>query len=152
FNKLSAARKPLTEVEPNLFVLNPLVIPAYGSQWIRSANQKWLRFQVRRAMRQLNFENPINWVFNPAAGLVAGTLDEAAIIYYCVDEYTAFSGVSSASLAELERGLMAKADLVVVSSQPLYLKKAPANPSTVLVRHGVDVAHFRKALDIRTQL
>src|SRR5213082_3101283 len=41
FKKLSAAMHPLTEVEPNLFVLNPLVIPAYGSPWIRNANQKW---------------------------------------------------------------------------------------------------------------
>src|SRR4051794_20747716 len=32
FKKLSAAMSPLTEVEPNLFVLNPLVIPAYWSQ------------------------------------------------------------------------------------------------------------------------
>src|SRR6184192_1192142 len=38
FKKLSAAMSPITEVEPNLFVLNPLVIPAYGSQWIRTAN------------------------------------------------------------------------------------------------------------------
>jgi glycosyltransferase involved in cell wall biosynthesis len=152
FKKLSAAMSPLNEVEPNLFVLNPLVIPAYGSQWIRKANQKWLRFQVRRAMQRLNFSKPINFVFNPAAGMVAGTLDEAAIVYYCVDEYTAFSGVSSASLAALEQGLMAKADLVVVSSQPLYLTKSRIHPATVLVRHGVDVSHFRKALDIRTNV
>src|SRR5215207_4808352 len=30
FKKLAAAASPLKEVEPNIFVLNPLVIPAYG--------------------------------------------------------------------------------------------------------------------------
>src|SRR2546429_5696497 len=30
FKKLSAAAQPVREVEPNLFVLNPLPVPAYG--------------------------------------------------------------------------------------------------------------------------
>src|SRR3954470_10337239 len=68
--KLSAARRPIREVEPNLFVLNPLVIPAYGQEWARTLNRRFLGFQVRRAMRRLNFERPINWVFNPAAAMV----------------------------------------------------------------------------------
>src|SRR5438045_6578338 len=33
FKKLLAAATPLTEPEPNLHVLNPLVIPAYGRPW-----------------------------------------------------------------------------------------------------------------------
>src|SRR2546428_6992431 len=35
FKKLSAVAGPIEEVEPNLFVLNPLVIPAYGQQWVQ---------------------------------------------------------------------------------------------------------------------
>src|SRR5262245_62275613 len=31
WKKLVAAQQPLREVEPNIFVLNPLAIPAYGS-------------------------------------------------------------------------------------------------------------------------
>src|SRR3954447_10831253 len=45
--KVSAATHPLKEVEPNLFVLNPLVIPAYGSRPIQRANRRLLRFQVQ---------------------------------------------------------------------------------------------------------
>src|SRR2546421_9547693 len=30
FRKLAAAARPLREVEPNLFVLSPLAVPAYG--------------------------------------------------------------------------------------------------------------------------
>ena len=48
-------------------------------------------------MRKLGFRRPINWVFNPAAGVIAGALGEEKVIYYCVDEYTAFSGVASQS-------------------------------------------------------
>src|SRR4051812_5769257 len=100
FNKLLAATKPLAEPEPNIHVLNPLAIPAYGRPEIRALNRELLRLQVRRAMRRLGFERPLNWVFNPAAAVVAGALGEEKVIYYCVDEYTQFTGVASASLAE----------------------------------------------------
>ena len=46
------------------------------------------------AMQRLGFADVVNMVFNPAAGMVAGRLGESELIYYCVDEYTAFTGVS----------------------------------------------------------
>src|SRR3954468_198889 len=90
WNKLAAASRPMKEVEPNIFVLNPLIIPAHGNAGVRAFNRQFLRFQVKRAMRKLGFSRPINWVFNPAASLIAGTLGEEKLIYYCVDEYSAF--------------------------------------------------------------
>ncbi len=150
FKKLAAAASPMQEVEPNLFVLNPLAIPAYGNPGIRAFNRRFLRWQVKRAMRQLRFERVINWVFNPAASVIAGELGEETVIYYCVDEYTQFTGVASESLAELEEQLMRRADFVIVSADRLYQSKAPFNPRTVLVRHGVDYSHFCRALDAGT--
>jgi glycosyltransferase involved in cell wall biosynthesis len=150
FWKLAAAANPLREVEPNIFTLNPLAIPAYGNPGVRAFNRGFLRWQVKRAMRRLRFKRAINWVFNPAASVIAGELGEEMVIYYCVDEYTAFTGVDSKALAELERRLMRRSDLVIVSSDELYQSKAPFNPRTALVRHGVDHAHFRRALDAET--
>ena len=152
FRKLKAAAGPLREVEPNIFVLNPLAIPAYGRPSVRALNRHLLRAQVRRAMRRLGFRRPINWVFNPAAAVIAGALGEETLIYQCVDEYTAFSGVAAGSLAELEETLLRRADLVIVSADRLYQSKSAFNPHTVLVRHGVDHDHFRKALDPSTKV
>src|SRR3954447_12110746 len=45
FRKLTAALAPLREVEPNIFVLNPLAVPAYGRPWVRALNRRLLRFQ-----------------------------------------------------------------------------------------------------------
>jgi glycosyltransferase involved in cell wall biosynthesis len=101
-------------------------------------------------MRRLGFTRPINWVFNPAAAVIAGTLGEEAIVYYCVDEYSAFAGVSGRSMAELEADLIARSRLVITSSRRLFDAKRRANPNTVLVRHGVDFEHFRRALDPAT--
>lgn len=150
--KLVAATRPLYEAEPNIFVLSPLVVPAYGNSVVRAFNRHFLRFQVKKAMKQLRFRQALNWVFNPAAAPVAGTLGEERLIYYCVDEYAAFTGVSSGSLAEMERYLIRKADLVVFSADRLYQAKASLNPQTILVRHGVDYEHFRTALDEGTQV
>ncbi len=150
FKKLKAATDSLSQPEPNIFVLNPLAIPLYGKPRIRDLNRRLLRFQVKRAMRKLGFQRPINFVFNPAAAVIAGALGEEQLVYYCVDEYTAFSGVSSTSLGELEEQLLRQADLVIVSADPLYQSKSKINPETVIIRHGVDFNHFRKALDPET--
>ena len=152
FKKLKAVASSLSEPEPNIFVLNPLAVPIYGQPRIRDLNRRLLRFQVKRAMRKLGFRRPINFVFNPAAAVVAGALGEEQIVYYCVDEYTAFSGVSSRSLAELEESLLRQSDLVVVSAEKLYESKVKINSRTVLIRHGVDSDHFRKALDPATNV
>lgn len=146
FDKLRAFADPVREVEPNIFVLNPLAIPAYGSRLVRGMNRGVLVAQVRSAMRKLRFRNVMNFVFNPAAGLLAGRIGEEKVVYYCVDEYTAFTGVAT-GLKEIEERLFTQADLVVVSADRLYESKKRFNPNTRLIRHGTDWTHFRKAVD-----
>ncbi|HVT88187.1 MAG TPA: glycosyltransferase [Tepidisphaeraceae bacterium] len=149
--KLAAFTEPIREVEPNIHVLNPLALPFHGPA-AQELNRRLLKLQIARAMRKLEFQKPLSWIFNPAAAVIAGTLGEDYLIYYCVDEYTAFTGVASESLANLEKQLLAQSDLVIVSAQKLYDSKAPHNPNTILVRHGVDYAHFRRALDLQTRI
>jgi glycosyltransferase involved in cell wall biosynthesis len=100
---------------------------------------------LRRACRQLGFERPITWTFVPSSADVAGSLGERLVIYHCVDEFSKFTGADETAILEMERGLMEKADMVVVSSSRLYETKRRYNPNTFLVTHGVDVAHFRNA-------
>jgi glycosyltransferase involved in cell wall biosynthesis len=151
FKKLKSFTEPVREVEKNIFVLSPLAIPAYGTEAVRKFNEKFLVRQVKKAMKKLGFENPLNMVFNPAAGLLAGKLGEKELIYYCVDEYTAFTGASK-GLKEIEEDLFRKSDLVVVSAENLLESKKHFNANTFLIRHGTDWAHFRKALDEDTKV
>ena len=58
----------------------------------------------------------------------------------------------SEALAEIEAGLLRRADAVVVSAERLFRSKSPANPRTFLVRHGVDYDHFRGALAPETRV
>ena len=151
YKKLKSFTEPMREVEPNIFVMNPLAIPAYGSKAMVAFNQKFLVRQVKSAMKKLAMKNVINMVFNPAAGMIAGRLGETEQIYYCVDEYTAFTGVSS-GLKEIEEDLFRKSDFVVVSAETLLESKKKYNENTFLIRHGVDFKHFRKSLDAATNI
>lgn len=143
--KLTAFTEKIREVEPNIFVMNPLAIPAYGSAAVREFNQKFLLAQIKRAMKNLRFQQPVNMVFNPAAGMVAGKLGEDLLVYYCVDEYTAFTGATD-GLKQIENELFRKSDLVIVSAEKLLADKKRFNPNTFLIRHGVDYRHFSRAL------
>lgn len=152
FEKLSKVLKPLEEVEPNIFVMNPLTIPAYGNAVIKGFNGKSLLWQIKRAMKKLGFKNPINYTFLPSAALLAKKLGEDFLIYHCVDEYAAFTDIPSAPILEMERDLMKKSDLVIVSAEKLYDDKKDFNAQTFLIRHGTDWNHFRKSLDENTKI
>jgi glycosyltransferase involved in cell wall biosynthesis len=151
FDKLKAFTEPVREVEPNLWVLNPLAIPAWGSPAMYAVNRELLKLQVWRAMERLNFRNVVNWVFTPTAAVIAGQLNESLLIYYCVDEFTAFHDVPQ-ELLDLERSLCEKVDVCIVSSEKLLKTKSQYNPRTALVRHGVQYEKFRAALAPETKI
>jgi hypothetical protein len=149
--KLRAFAEPIKEVEANIFVLNPLAVPSYRNGLIRNFNQSYLSFQVRQAMRKLKFKDVVSIVFNPAAGLLAKKLGEKELIYYCVDEYTAFTG-ASVGLKQIEADLLKKSDLVIVSAEKLLESKGVFNSNTHIIRHGTDWKHFRSALNDETKV
>ena len=132
-------------VAENIFVFSPLVIPFHGNRVARWVNRRFLAWSLRRVCRKLDFREPITWTFVPSSAEVAGSLGERLVVYHCVDEYSKFTGTNETAILDMERGLMEKADMVVVSSTRLYETKARYNPNTFLVTHGVDVAHFRNA-------
>lgn len=150
FRKLKSFTEGITEVEPNLFVLSPLAVPFYGSESVRRANRTLLWLQIKTAMRRLGFRNAISWSYLPASAPVSGTLGEELVIYQCVDEFSAFADTNGRHIAEMEDVLLRKADLVITSAERLRASKSKVNPSTVLVRHGVDFQHFVKACDPET--
>jgi glycosyltransferase involved in cell wall biosynthesis len=132
-------------VAKNIFRFCPLVLPFHGNRAARWINRRLLAWGLRRACRKLGFEAPVTLTFVPNAVDVAGSLGERLVVYYCVDEYSQFSGANRSAILDMERRLMEKADLVIVSASRLYETKRASNSNTVLITHGVDVEHFRTA-------
>ena len=132
-------------VSNNIFRFCPLVIPFHGNRAARWINRRLLAWGLRRACRELGFRQLVTLTFVPNSVDVAGSLGEEHLIYYCVDEYSQFTGADRTAILDMERRLMEKADLVVVSASRLYETKRGTNANTVLITHGVDVDHFRAA-------
>jgi glycosyltransferase involved in cell wall biosynthesis len=138
------------QVEENIFVFTPIVIPFHGSRVARWINRRFYRWSIRRAAAKLHFRKPITWTYAPSCAEVAGSLGERLIVYHCVDDFSKFTGAKKAGIAALERQLLDKSDLVVVSSNALLDSKRRSHPDTVFVPHGVDYDHFRKACSAET--
>ena len=133
------------KVAENIFVFSPVVIPFHGSPLVRWMNCGLLASSLRRVCAQLGFHKPITWSFMPTSADVVGSLGERLLICHCVDEFSKFAGANEVLILAMERRLMRKADLVIVSSSRLDETKRQYNSNTALITHGVDVEHFRQA-------
>lgn len=147
FKKVRQFFNGVKQVEENLYVFSPVMIPFYHSKTLRKINQLLLAAMLRRKLKELGFTKPITWTFAPSSADVVGRLGESKVIYHCVDEFAAFSDAPQAAIQKMEETLLKKADLVIVSANTLRESKRKVNRSTHLVRHGVDYHHFKKALD-----
>jgi glycosyltransferase involved in cell wall biosynthesis len=147
FKKVKQFFNGVKQVEENLYVFSPVMIPFYHSRTLRKVNQWLLAAMLRRKLKELGFTRPITWTFAPSSADVVGRLGETKVIYHCVDEFAAFSDAPQAAIQQMEETLLKKADLVIVSANTLRESKRKLNRNTHLVRHGVDYHHFKKALD-----
>lgn len=144
--KLGQVAGGLQSPRPNLYVLTPLVLPLPGSAWARRANRMLLVSQIRTALAEVR-RGPVQvWSFTPDVAYALGQFGEEAAVYYCVDDHASFSGYDREQVLRDEEDLCRRADLVVTTSTALQEAKAPWNPNTLLVPHGVDYEHFAQAL------
>ena len=144
--RLAAVARPMRQVRPNLFVMTPLVVPLPAAGWARTLNRLLLTRRIRAALRRVA-SGPVQiWSFAPDISYLLGRFGEEKVIYYCVDDFSQFTGYNREQVLADEADLCRRADLVVTTSQVLQRAKAPLNPNTVLIPHGVDYEHFASAV------
>jgi len=150
--KLRRTLEGCVEVEPNLFVANPLVLPLPGWPAVNRLNARILSVWLRHLCRRHGLERPILWTYPPHMSRLIGRLDERLVVYHCVDQYSEFAGVAREALIDMEHDLLRRSDVVLTSSQQLCDERRRLNPNTHFVPHGVDVAHFSRALERTTEV
>jgi glycosyltransferase involved in cell wall biosynthesis len=150
FAKLRRSLSGCRPVAPNLFVMDPLAIPLPGVGLADRLNAALLATSIRRFCKRHGLERPLLWTFLPHVSWLLGRLGERLAIYHCVDEYAAFSGVPRETIIRLERDLVRRAHVVFTSAEKLRDERRSLNPNTYFIPHGVDVAHFSRALDPST--
>ena len=132
-------------VAPHIDVLSPVLIPLPNSRIARFINARILGRQINAALRRLPRQPTQLWLFTPDIPEVIERLNSERVVYYCVDDFAAFSGFNQKLLERLERQTMAASDVVITTSPRLHEPRRLQHPSVHLVPHGVDFAHFASA-------
>ncbi|HEY1814352.1 MAG TPA: glycosyltransferase [Kofleriaceae bacterium] len=145
--KLRELAKGPINVENDLWVFTPLVLPFPHSAVARSINRQILRATIRMLRLRLHIDRFQLWTFLPNVGDYVGSLGEDGAIYYCVDEWSLFGYLDREQTVAAERALLAKVDAVFAINEPLADAKRAINASTFVSPHGVDHAAFARALD-----
>ncbi len=147
--KLAAFAQGPQRVDHGLWVYTPLVLPFPHDPVAVALNRKLLRLTLAALRRRLGMRDFQLWSFLPTTGAYVG-LGESLAVYYCTDEWSAFAHVDGERVGAAEERLCRKADVVFTTSRSLLERKRAFNPETHLASHGVDHAHFAKALDEAT--
>jgi glycosyltransferase involved in cell wall biosynthesis len=145
--KLAEFTRGPQNVENDLWVFTPLVLPMPASPVARAVNRQILRATIRGLRLRLGIRQFELWTFLPNTGDYVGTLGEDRAVYYCVDEWSMFSYLDRAQTAAAERRLLERVDAVFAINHALADAKRQINPATFVSPHGVDHALFARALD-----
>lgn len=148
--KLASFMQGAKQVDEQLWVYTPIVLPLPHSQVAGALNRSILRFTLRMLRRKLGMDEFQLWTFLPNVVDYVGTLDESLVVYYCVDEWSQFSYVDGPKIAAAEERLCRKADVVFATAQSLVERRRAWNPNTFLATHGVDYEQFSAALSEET--
>lgn len=157
FNKSQKPKQP-TEIHKNIYSAQ-LSVPLpytrrlfgiFDSQVINLVNQKFLRNRIMRLFGQLKFESPILISYFPFIEPIIDDLKFSKVIFHIVDEWQGFGNIPH-SMKLLTQSMLKKADLTVVSSQPLLKRYKPWAKKMILLRHGTDLAIFDQNPKILTK-
>lgn len=141
---LKLLRRPVPEL-PRFRVLSPFVLPLYGSARGRRLSAAIVRAQVRVVCRFLGIRQPVMVVTIPTALPVVEGVPHRTLVFNRADRYSAFGEADTAVIAELERGLLTRADHVVyVSHRLMEIDAAHVGDRGVFLDHGVDLDLFTR--------
>ena len=138
------------QVEENLWVYTPIVVPLPHSRAAAVINRQILRQTLRILRRKLGFDRYQLWTFVPNALPYIGMEGESLVVYYCIDEWSHFTYLDGPKMAAMEKELCGRADVVFATAHLLYESRRAWNPETHLALHGVDHQHFASALSSET--
>lgn len=120
---------------------------------------KFIDRERRRALQSVmakdlegRFDDAILWFNDPmAVTAYAGHLDEALVVYDCMDELSQFKGAPPA-LLEREHELLEVADVVFCGGRKMRDKRLRVNANSHFYGTGVDCRHFGTALSSKLEV
>ncbi len=148
FRRLRQAWAETRAAAPEIDVLSPLLLPVPESGLARRINSRTVCRRVRRVLARLP-EAPLQlWLFAPDLPELIGRLPAERVVYYCVDEFAAFSGYNAEVIERLEHRTATASDIIIATSTHLYDRHRGHHRCVHLVPHGVDFEHFARATQL----
>jgi glycosyltransferase involved in cell wall biosynthesis len=134
--------KPFEWVGSNIWVYSPLMLP-FGRRvpGVRRLNEARILRLVRRAIRRLEFERFVLWLYAPMSQYLVSRLDESAVVYDCTDAWERFEKTPPSTI-ERDRLLTAGADVLFVGTSTVYETRRNHNRNCHLFTCAVDYEHF----------
>lgn len=112
----------------------------HGDPQCQSAYEDLLAAYVRKE----RYHNVLLWLYTPMASDFTQVIPHDLLVYDVMDQLSAFKN-APADIAQREKALLRKADVVFTGGVSLYRDKAPYNPNTHVFPSGVDVEHYAQA-------
>jgi len=140
----NATEKKACISEPNLTVIQPLMLPFIKWSLVRLINRNSVIRAVKNVSKELKLNASTMVITAPNACEYIGLCGENKVIYYCVDDFSEWPGVEKELVQKMESSLIQQSDVFFATSQHLYDKIARQGKKVTLLSHGVDVDFFSK--------
>jgi glycosyltransferase involved in cell wall biosynthesis len=138
----------IREVEKNLFVCSPIVLPPFGSRFRRFLNRKFFLSTIKHIEQKLDIQGPLIWTYLPtdtAHELIKILRSEKSkVVYYVVADFEHL--VKNLNrLKECEQKVIEASDAVFTICTTLTNRYAYFHSNTHTLPFGVDFNAFQVA-------
>jgi len=130
-----------------LRLLSPRLWPGWKSAWQQGCNGRILARTIERALVGKAGRRILVSTL-PLAASVLDRFDFDRVVYYCVDDFSAWPGAHASSLLRMEQRLLARSDVIIAASRRLQERCAEMGHRAYLLPHGVDAGHWRRPVRI----
>lgn len=142
------ARLEISEPHPDVVRLVPVLPPSYAHD-VDAQCEATLPL-LQQALREHpllagRFDDPVQWFYSPmTAPAFLGRFGGRGVVYDCMDELANFR-FAPPDIAERERFVMSRADVVFTGGYQLFESKSRHHRNVHFYGCGVDVEHYGKA-------
>jgi UDP-galactopyranose mutase len=127
-----------------------IVVPRMPGSLTRAEADWAQRALLDQLLATEGIRRPLLYYFTPLPLKFSDRIRASLVVYDCMDELSGFAGAPP-EIVELEQALLARADLVFTGGMSLFEAKRHLHPNVHAFPSSVDVAHFARARELRSE-
>jgi len=137
-----SAAGAVSKAPSNIRVCQPFMLPYSNIGAVRRLNKASVVRSVGQAARAAGIVDPVLVTTVPNACDYAATVPKDLVVYYCVDDFSAWPGLDASLVRGMEDMLVQRADVLLATSRKLYERLSASGKPVHMLTHGVDIDLF----------